>query len=161
MLLTKNRCDICDIQGELFALASREGLKCSEFIRKYMKSEICQYIDELDEDPYTYSHSAQQADDVALSMAPEQIMERLFEEEKISLASTDGELYPEEMMRWAGWLYRYWHYLDRCKASNKIWRKANGQLMKQHYEELKDDKPEDAIEKLLNIAMNELWYTKR
>lgn len=160
-MLTDNRINICETQAELFVLAVRNGFKCSEFIRKYMKSEICQYIDELDEDPYAYSHSPQKAADVALNMSAQDIMDKLLEDEKISKASTDGELYSEEMMRWAGWLYRYWHYYDRCRPSIKIWRKANGQMMKKHYEELHQMKPEQAIARLLEISMNDLWYTKR
>ncbi|MBQ0078454.1 MAG: hypothetical protein KBS66_01000 [Eubacterium sp.] len=160
-MLTQNRINVCETQGELFVLAARKGFKCSEFIRKFMKSEICQYIDEFDEDPYAYSHNPRKGADVALKMSAEEIMEKLLHDEKISAASTDGELYSEEIMRWAGWLYRYWHYYDRCRPSNKIWRKANGQMMKKCYDELHDLEPEQAIARLLEISMNELWYTKR
>ena len=85
---------LCDIQGRLFELALKNGYDCPEFIQAFMNSRTAAALDD------TYDR---------LQWAGEEyILEELNDE--VGGLKKAGTLYSAEVMYWAGYTYRYWHY---------------------------------------------------
>ena len=91
--LSLEKRQLCDIQGRLFELALKNGYDCPSFIEVFMNSRSAAALDEV------YDR---------LQWAGEEyILEEL---EEAGGLSKDGNIWPDEMMYWAGYTYRYWHY---------------------------------------------------
>lgn len=110
--LTLQKRQLCDIQGRLFELAQRNGCDCPAFIKAFMNSKTAAALDD------TYDR---------LQWAGEEyILEELGDE--ISGLPKGGDSYDREVMYWAGYTYRYWHF---CKniSSREIYRIADAEMM--------------------------------
>lgn len=110
--LTREKRQLCDIQGRLFELAQKNGYDCPSFINDFMNS-----------------HAAAALDDVydRLQWAGE---EYIFEEldEEVHGLKKAGTTYTTEVMYWAGYTYRYWHYYTN-EFSCEIYKIADARTM--------------------------------
>lgn len=110
--LTREKRQLCDIQGRLFELAQKNGYDCPSFINDFMNS-----------------HAAAALDDVydRLQWAGE---EYIFEEldEEVHGLKKAGTTYTTEVMYWAGYTYRYWHYYTN-EFSREIYKIADARTM--------------------------------
>ncbi|HIR88779.1 MAG TPA: hypothetical protein IAC96_07505 [Candidatus Fimimorpha faecalis] len=103
---------LCDIQGRLFELALKNGYDCPAFIKTFMNS-----------------HSAIALDDTydRLQWAGEEYILEELNEESGGLKKA-GETYSIEVMYWAGYLYRYWHYYT-SESSKEIYKIADAKTI--------------------------------
>lgn len=103
---------LCDIQGRLFELARKAGYDSPGFIKDFMNSRAAAALDDV------YDR---------LQWAGEEyILEELNDE--VGGLKRAGETYSIEVMYWAGYLYRYWHYY-RDVTSKSIYEVADAQAM--------------------------------
>ncbi|WP_294531856.1 hypothetical protein [uncultured Pseudoflavonifractor sp.] len=110
--LTLDQRQLCDIQGRLFELALKNGYDCPTFIRAFMNSRTAAALDD------TYDR---------LQWAGEEyILEELNDE--VGGLKKAGERYSAEVMYWAGYTYRYWHYYTG-ETSKVIFEAANAETM--------------------------------
>ena len=103
---------LCDIQGRLFELAFKGGYDCPAFIEAFMNSRAAAALDD------TYDR---------LQWAGE---EYIFEEldEEVHGLKKAGTTYNIEVMYWAGYVYRYWHYYTN-EWSREIYKIADARTM--------------------------------
>ena len=104
---------LCDIQGRLFELSLKKNLDSADFIEKYMNSQTCGYFDL----PYDRHQWA----------GEEYILEEFLDETYVKPV---GESYHIDELYWAGYIYRYWHFLTG-ENSPQIYEQANAQRMKE------------------------------
>ena len=62
----------------------------------------------------------------------------------------DGIQYDKEVMYWAGYVYRYWHYVTG-ESSREIYRQAPAKTMNVNYLMFHTMDPEMAVEDLKEI----------
>lgn len=103
---------LCDIQGRLFELALKNGYDCPAFIQTFMNSRAAAALDD------TYDR---------LQWAGEEYILEELEEEAGGLTKA-GTAYSVEVMYWAGYIYRFWHYYTTEK-SKEIYRIADAKRM--------------------------------
>ena len=103
---------LCDIQGRLFELALKNGYDCPAFIKTFMNSHSAIALDD------TY--------DRLQGAGEEYILEELNEES--GGLKKAGETYSIEVMYWAGYLYRYWHYYT-SESSKEIYKIADAKTI--------------------------------
>lgn len=110
--LSLEKRQLCDIQGRLFELALKHGYDCPAFIKAFMNSRAAAALDD------TYDR---------LQWAGEEyILEEL--DEEVGGLKKSGERYSKEVMYWAGYTYRYWHYyMD--ESSKAIYQIADAETM--------------------------------
>lgn len=109
---TREKRQLCDIQDRLFELALKEGLDCPLFIEAFMNSRAAAALDDI------YDR---------LQWAGEEyILEELNEE--VGGLKKAGMTYDREVMYWAGYLYRYWHYYTK-ENSSEIYKIADAKMM--------------------------------
>lgn len=104
--LTLDKRQLCDIQGRLFELALKSGYDCPGFIKTFMNSKAAAALDD------TYDR---------LQWAGEEyVLEELIDEARGLKPA--GIIYAREVMYWAGYVYRYWHYYtgENSRAIYKI-----------------------------------------
>jgi len=106
---------LCDIQGRLFERSLKKELDSADFIEKFMNSKTCEFLDL----PYDRLQWA----------GEEYILEDLLHE--ISVKPV-GERFSNEELFWAGYLYRYWHYLTG-ESGREIYSQAQARRMKDCY----------------------------
>ena len=123
---------LCDIQGRLFKLSARRGISSAEFIKVFMKSATAKALDS------TYNRMQWAGEEYLLEEVIDEAGERF---EKL------GEVYPDEMIYWIGYIYRYWQY-DTRESSKEIYKYAPVKIMKQNYERLYMMTPEEVIVQL-------------
>ena len=110
--LTFEKRQLCDIQGRLFELAGKNGYDCPLFIEAFMNSQTAAALDDV------YDR---------LQWAGEEyILEELNDEVK-GLRKA-GTVYSSEVMYWAGYVYRYWHYYTK-ENSREIYQMADAKTM--------------------------------
>lgn len=110
--LTLEKRQLCDIQGRLFELAWKNKYDCPEFIRAFMNSRAAAALDDV------YDR---------LQWAGEEyILEEL--EEEVGGLKKGGTTYTLEVMYWAGYVYRYWHYYTN-ESSREIYKTADAKTM--------------------------------
>lgn len=103
---------LCDIQGRLFELALKEGYDCPAFIEAFMNSRAAAALDDV------YDR---------LQWAGEEyILEELNDE--VNGLKKAGSIYSREVMYWAGYVYRYWHYYTD-EYSQDIYKIADARTM--------------------------------
>lgn len=112
MDLRLDKRQLCDIQGRLFELALKNGCDCPAFIEKFMNSRAAAALDDV------YDR---------LQWAGEEyILEEL--DDEVGGLKKAGEVYPDEVMYWIGYVYRYWHYYTG-ENSREIYRTADEKMM--------------------------------
>lgn len=111
--LTTDKRQLCDIQGRLFELALKKGYDCPSFIEKFMNSRCAAALDDI------YDR---------LQWAGEEyILEELNDE--VNGLKKAGAVYPNEVMYWTGYTYRYWHYYTG-EFSREIYLTADAETMR-------------------------------
>ena len=128
---------LCDIQGRLFERSVKKGLDSADFMEKFMNSKTCESLDL----PYDRLQWA----------GEEYILEDLLEETTVKLF---GELYSNEELFWAGYLYRYWHYLTG-ESGREIYAQAQARRMQECYLGFHTLDPLMAVEDLKEIHRQE------
>lgn len=124
---------LCDIQGRLFELSAKNGYNSRAFIETFMNSETAAYFDL----PYDRLQWA----------GEEYILDNVLDETAIP---KDGEIFPNEVLFWTGYIYRYWHFLTG-ETSREIYKKADAQVMNETYLGFHTLDNEMAIENLTEI----------
>lgn len=110
--LTLEKRQLCDIQGRLFELALKAGFDCPAFIEAFMNSRTAAALDDV------YDR---------LQWAGEEyILEELNDE--VGGLKKAGTTYHTEIMYWAGYTYRYWHYYTK-ECSREIYKIADAETM--------------------------------
>lgn len=110
--LTLEKRQLCDIQGRLFELALKNGYDCPSFIESFMNSRTAAALDDV------YDR---------LQWAGEEyILEELNDE--VNGLKKAGATYTGEVMYWAGYTYRYWHYYTK-EYSREIYKIADAETM--------------------------------
>lgn len=103
---------LCDIQGRLFELALINGYDSPAFIEAFMNSNTAASLDDI------YDR---------LQWAGEEyILEEL--EDEVGGLKKAGGTYSLEVMYWAGYVYRYWHYYTG-ENSREIYKTADAKTM--------------------------------
>ena len=126
---------LCDIQGRLFELSSKQGYDSEEFVSFFMSSEVAKCLDS------SYNR---------MQWAGE---EYLLEE---TIADSNGKInhvespVSSDVMYWIGYIYRYWHFYKNM-SSNKIYKQASLNTMKRNYLVFHTMDPEMAIDDLIEI----------
>lgn len=110
--LTLEKRQLCDIQGRLFELALKKGYDCPAFIEIFMNSRAAAALDDV------YDR---------LQWAGEEYILAELEEEAGGLKKA-GIVYDAEVMYWAGYIYRYWHYYTN-ESSREIYKMAGARTM--------------------------------
>lgn len=112
--LSLEKRQLCDIQGRLFELALHNGYDCPAFIKAFMNSNAAAALDD------TYDR---------LQWAGEEyILEEL--DEEVGGLKKAGKIYSAEVMYWAGYTYRYWHYYTG-ESSRAIYRTADAKTIEE------------------------------
>ncbi|MBD5493596.1 MAG: hypothetical protein HDR12_04225 [Lachnospiraceae bacterium] len=110
--LSMDKRQLCDIQGRLFELALKKGYDCPLFIEAFMNSQAAAALDDV------YDR---------LQWAGEEyILEELNDE--VGGLKKVGTTYSTEVMYWAGYTYRYWHYYTN-QFSREIYKIADAEMM--------------------------------
>lgn len=103
---------LCDIQGRLFELALKGEYDCPAFIEAFMNSRAAAALDDV------YDR---------LQWAGEEyILEEL--DDEVNGLKKAGSTYSREVMYWAGYIYRYWHYYTG-EYSREIYKIADARTM--------------------------------
>ena len=126
---------LCDIQGRLFELSSKQGYDSEAFVSVFMKSEVAKDLDSK------YNRMQWAGEEYML----EEILAN--NEDKIPYSDMVAS---SEMMYWIGYIYRYWHYYKN-ETSRKIYKRANFKTMKRNYMMFHTMNPELAIDDLIEI----------
>lgn len=111
---TLEKRQLCDIQGRLFELALKMGYDCPLFIDAFMNSRSAAALDDV------YDR---------LQWAGEEYILEELDEEAHGLKKA-GITYDIEVMYWAGYTYRYWHYYTN-ECSREIYQIADAETMKE------------------------------
>lgn len=126
---------LCDIQGRLFELSTKQEYDSEKFVSFFMGSQVAKSLDSQ----YNRMQWA----------GEEYLMEELIAESHDSIKCT-GNGISSEMMYWIGYIYRYWHYYKNA-PSTKIYRQADFKTMKRNYLMFHTMDPELAIDDLIEI----------
>lgn len=116
MMLDTLRLQLCDIQGKLFELSAKKGYDSKAFIESYMNSDTAAFFDL----PYDRMQWA----------GIEYMLENLIDEGK-DIPKTN-RIYSMDTLYWAGYIYRYWHFLTG-ESSRDIYAIANAKTMQKNY----------------------------
>lgn len=107
---------LCDIQGRLFELALKNGYACEEFIENFMNSRTAEALDDI------YDR---------LQWAGEEyILEEL--DDEVGGLKKSNQTYTREVMYWAGYTYRYWHFYTK-ESSKEIYKRADAEMMNESW----------------------------
>lgn len=126
---------LCDIQGRLFELSGEKKLPSAAFIKTFMASETAKELDSR------YNRMQW--------MGEEYLLEEIISSADDTFSGTD-EVYPNEVLYWIGYIYRYWHYYTG-ESSAIILRQAPAATMKRNYMMFHTMDPVVAIEDLKEI----------
>lgn len=107
---------LCDIQGRLFENAGKAGYNSEQFIKQFMTSSLAKELDS------TYNR---------MQWAGEEYLLEEFAD-RCPNAPKDGKLYHNEVLYWAGYVYRYWHFLTG-ESSKDIYKQAPAETMNTNY----------------------------
>lgn len=111
-ILAFEKRQFCDIQGRLFELALKNEYDCPACIDAFMNSHAAACLDD------TYDR---------LQWAGEEyILEEL--DDEVHGLKKAGTTYAQEVMYWAGYTYRYWHYYTN-ESSQDIYKIADAKTM--------------------------------
>ena len=124
---------MCDIQGRLFELSGANGYDSAPFIKAFMTSEVAQGLDSKFN---------------RMQWAGEEYL--LAEIADITELTQGGTVYDKEVLYWAGYLYRFWHFTTG-EDSKAIYRQAPAETMSRNWLIFHTLAPEVAIEDLKEI----------
>ncbi len=124
---------LCDIQGRLFELSASKGYNSAGFIKTFMASHTARELDSQ----YNRMQWA----------GEEYLLEEVAAAGELAI---DGEILPQDVLYWIGYIYRYWHYYTG-ENSAKIYKQAAVETMKRNYMLFHTMAPELAIENLKEI----------
>lgn len=134
MMLDRFQFQLCDIQGRLFELSVKHGFDSAEFIKAFMTSQCADSLDD------TFDR---------LQWAGEEyILEELNEE--VGGLVKSNKLFSIEVMFWAGYLYRYWHFYTG-QSSREIFSMADANMMNESWLGFHTLDNEMAIDDLIEI----------
>ena len=135
MMLDSFQLQQCEQQARLFESLDRRNVDAKPFIRAYMNSKAVEGLD---------------ADYDRMQWAGEQyIFEEVMEEAGLK-PDPNCERYNTEALFYAGWIYRYWHYMTG-ESSKEIFRQADENEILGSYG-LHIEANELAVEDLKNCA---------
>ena len=124
---------LCREQGLLFELsAERFSCASSWFIDRFMHSQIAKRMDK--EDPFGFEPSSVMADEMEDSFP--------------SLKERTGQKYPEAVLHWIGYVYRYWAYTYEISSKN-LFLKVPVRLIADRYELYHSMDVEYVIERII------------
>ena len=126
---------LCDIQGRLFELSSKQGYDSEKFVSYFMRSDVAKALDS------TYNRMQWAGE--------EYLLEETIDNSNGKIPSSTTPI-SSEVMYWMGYIYRYWHYYKN-EPSSKIYRQANFKTMKRNYMMFHTMDPELAIDDLIEI----------
>ena len=126
---------LCDIQGSLFELSADKGYTSSAFVKAFMTSETAKDLDSK------YNRMQWAGEEYILEEAASSAGEEL---------TTNGEIYPKDVLYWIGYIYRYWHFYNG-EDSAKIYKQAPVETMNRNYLMFHTLAPEASIEDLKEI----------
>ena len=132
--LSRDKIQLCSIQGRLFELAAKAGAGSAEFIDAFMRSRTAARLDL----PYD-----------RLQWAGEEYILEELSDELGGLPA--GNIWSDDASFWTGYLYRLWHY-QTGDSSEKINRAADAATMHACYPGYHTLDPEMAIERLCEAA---------
>ena len=124
---------LCDIQGRLFELSGKKGYDSATFIKAFMTSEVAKGLD-------SKFNRMQWAGE-------EYLLAELADNAEFTKG---GTVYDKEVLYWAGYLYRFWHF-STGENSKTIYRQASAETMKRNFLIFHSLSPEAAIEDLKEI----------
>ena len=126
---------LCDIQGRLFELSADKGYTSAAFVKAFMTSETAKDLDSK------YNRMQWAGEEYILEEVASAAGEEL---------TTDGEIYPKDVLYWIGYIYRYWHFYNG-EDSAKIYKQATVETMNRNYLMFHTMAPTLAIEDLKEI----------
>ena len=126
---------LCDIQGRLFELASKQGYDSEAFVSFFMGSDVAKGLDSV----YNRMQWA----------GEEYLLEEIIADSNGKVQQSESVV-PSEIMYWIGYIYRYWHFY-KGESSAKIYRQASFKTMKRNYMMFHTMDPELAIDDLIEI----------
>ncbi len=126
---------LCDIQGRLFELSSKQGYDSEEFVSFFMNSEVAKGLDS--------SYNRMQW------AGEEYLLEETIADSKCKINHVESPV-SSDVMYWIGYIYRYWHFYKNI-SSNKIYKQASLNTMKRNYLMFHTMDPEMAIDDLIEI----------
>ena len=126
---------LCDIQGRLFELSAEKKIDSAAFIKTFMMSETAKALD---------------SDYNRMQWAGEEYLLEEILSSTGDLLKKSREIYPDDVLYWIGYVYRYWHYYSG-EDSAKIYKQAPVETMKRNYMMFHTMDPELAIDDLKEI----------
>lgn len=133
-ILSKEKIQLCDIQGRLFELSLKKSYDSPAFVQDFMNSKVAASLDD------SYDR---------LQWAGEEYILDELEEETGGLTPA-GTLFQNEVLYWMGYVYRYWHFFNGC-SSKEIYEIADATLMNDSWLGFHTLDVEMAIEDLIEI----------
>ena len=124
---------ICEMSADLFVQSVNRGYDSKEFIEKLMKSETATHL---------YNKT-----DTQMWLGSNYIMETLEQEVQIK----KGEIYPEDLMSWIGYLFACWNFTYADDTPKDMIKQAPVEVLILAYQGLHVLSFEDAIRELKNI----------
>ena len=124
---------MCDIQGRLFELSGANGYDSVTFIKAFMTGEVAKGLD-------SKFNRMQWAGE-------EYLLAEIADNAKLTKG---GTVYDKEVLYWAGYLYRFWHFATG-EDSKEIYRQAPAETMSRNWLIFHTLAPEVAIEDLKEI----------
>ena len=126
---------LCDIQGRMFELSARKKYDSAAFVRAFMMSDTAKELDSR------YNR---------MQWAGEEYLLEEVETAAGDTLTSGGEIFPEDVLYWMGYIYRYWHYYSG-ENSARIYRQATAETMRRNYMIFHTMDPVLAIEDLKEI----------
>ena len=124
---------LCDIQGRLFELSGAKGYASAPFIKAFMTGEVARGLDSK------YNRLQWAGDEYLLAEVAD-----------TAGLTTGGIVYDKEVLYWAGYLYRFWHF-HTGEDSKEIYKQATSKIMNRNWLIFHTFAPEVAIENLKEI----------
>lgn len=124
---------ICEMSADLFVQSVKRGYDSKDFIEKLMKSETATHL---------YNKT-----DTQMWLGSNYIMETLEQEVQIK----KGEIYPEDLMSWIGYLFACWNFTYADDTPKDMIKQAPVEVLILAYQGLHVLSFEDAIRELKNI----------
>ena len=133
---------LCDIQGRLFELSGSNDYDSVTFIKAFMTGEVAKGLD-------SKFNRLQWAGE-------EYLLAELADNAELT---TGGSVYDKEVLYWAGYIYRFWHF-NTGEDSKEIYKQAPAETMSRNWLIFHTLAPEVAIEDLKEIYRQKNEFEK-